>query len=90
MGFSPCGPLFSTHFFSFSIPLGTPYGGAIESPTLQSYGDGALPILQLFGNESSPGALALKLNFDYGTDPTGKKRVAPLPPPQPPKTKPSQ
>jgi len=43
---------------------------------------------RLFGNETSPGALAVKLKFDYGTDAAGKKRAAPLPLPEPPMTKP--
>ncbi len=43
---------------------------------------------RLFGNETSPGALAVKLKFDYGTDAAGKKRAAPLPLPEPPRTKP--
>ena len=43
---------------------------------------------RLFGNESSPGELASKLKFDYGTDAAGKKRAAPLPLPEPPRTKP--
>jgi len=47
----PCGSFFPiTIFFSFSIPLGTPYGGAIES-----LGD-RLPILPGYpaGNEEHP------------------------------------
>jgi hypothetical protein len=44
---------------------------------------------RLFGSETAPGALAMKLKFHYGADATGKKHAAPLPLPQPPKTKPS-
>lgn len=45
---------------------------------------------RLFGNQTSPGALASKLKFDYGTDATGKKLPAPLPLPEPPRTNPPQ
>jgi len=40
---------------------------------------------RLLGDETREGQLALKLNFDYGTDPSGKKMVAPLTLPNPPK-----
>jgi len=39
---------------------------------------------RLFGDEIRAGELASKLNFDYGTDPSGKKRIAPLALPDPP------
>jgi len=41
---------------------------------------------RLFGDQRGAGELTLKLNIDYGTDPSGKKRMAPLTLPGPPKT----
>lgn len=41
---------------------------------------------RLLGDETRQGQLALKLNFDYGRDPSGKKRTAPLALPDPPKS----
>jgi len=40
---------------------------------------------RLLGDETRQGQLALKLNFDYGRDPSGKKMVAPRTLPNPPK-----
>lgn len=40
---------------------------------------------RLFGDEARMGELALRLKFDYGTNPTGRKRIAPLPLPDPPR-----
>ena len=39
---------------------------------------------RLFGDETRAGRLALKLNFDYGKTPDGRKRTAPLVLPEPP------
>lgn len=43
---------------------------------------------RLFGDEIKAGELVSKLNFDYGTDPSGRKRMTPQPLPDPPKTTP--
>ncbi len=40
---------------------------------------------RLFGDQTQAGELTSKLNIDYGTDPNGKKRTAPLALPDPPK-----
>ncbi len=40
---------------------------------------------RLFGDETGPGKLALKLKFDYGETPNGNKRTAPLALPDRPK-----
>jgi hypothetical protein len=40
---------------------------------------------RLLGDETSPGKLALKLDFDYGKTTDGSKRLAPLALPEPPK-----
>jgi hypothetical protein len=40
---------------------------------------------RLFGNGTQTGQLALKLNFDYGSGPDGKKYISPLTLPGPPK-----
>ncbi len=42
---------------------------------------------RLFGDRAKAGELTLKLNIDYGADPGGRKRMAPLPLPDPPETK---
>ena len=42
---------------------------------------------KLLGDETRAGKLALKLNFDYGENPDGSKRTAPLALPEPPRTK---
>jgi len=42
---------------------------------------------RLFGNQTKAGELTLKLNIDYGTDASGRKRMAPQPLPDPPETK---
>ena len=42
---------------------------------------------RLLGSATTPGQLPTTLNFDYGTTPTGPKRTAPIPLPEPP-TKP--
>jgi hypothetical protein len=42
---------------------------------------------RLFGNETKAGELTLKLNIDYGTDASGRKKMAPLPLPDPPEPK---
>jgi hypothetical protein len=41
---------------------------------------------RLLGDETRAGQLPLKLNFDYGKNPDGSKRIAPLSLPEPPKT----
>lgn len=41
---------------------------------------------RLLGDETRAGQLELKLNFDYGSNPDGNKRVAPLALPEPPRT----
>ncbi len=41
---------------------------------------------RLLGDETRAGKLSLKLKFDYGANPDGHKRTAPLTLPQPPKT----
>jgi hypothetical protein len=40
---------------------------------------------RLLGDETRDGELAVKLNFDYGPNPDGNKRTAPLTLPEPPK-----
>jgi len=40
---------------------------------------------RLFGSQTKAGELTLKLNIDYGTDASGRKRIAPLPLSDPPK-----
>ena len=40
---------------------------------------------RLLGDETRAGQLPLKLNFDYGKNPDGSKRIAPLSLPEPPK-----
>ncbi|MGA1979888.1 MAG: hypothetical protein ABSG99_04905 [Sedimentisphaerales bacterium] len=40
---------------------------------------------RLLGDETKPGQLPLKLNFDYGKNPDGSRRIAPLALPEPPK-----
>ena len=45
---------------------------------------------RLFGTQTTPGQLPSKLNFDYSTSPTGPKRPAPIPLPEPPATQPTQ
>ena len=40
---------------------------------------------RLLGDETRAGQLGLKLNFDYGSDSDGNKRIAPLALPEPPK-----
>jgi len=40
---------------------------------------------RLLGDETKAGQLPLKLNFDYGKNPDGSKRIAPLALPEPPK-----
>jgi hypothetical protein len=40
---------------------------------------------KLFGSQTRAGELTSKLNIDYGTDPNGRKRTAPLALPEPPK-----
>jgi len=42
---------------------------------------------KLFGDGTKQGQLAEQLKFDYGTNPDGRKRVAPLTLPEPPKAK---
>jgi hypothetical protein len=42
---------------------------------------------RLFGNQAKAGELTTKLGIDYGTDANGRKRIAPLPLPDPPKPK---
>jgi len=43
---------------------------------------------RLFGNQTKAGELTLKLNIDYGTDASGRKRMAPQLLPDPPETTP--
>lgn len=43
---------------------------------------------RLFGDQAKAGELTMKLNVDYGTGSNGKKRLAPLALPDPPKTTP--
>jgi hypothetical protein len=40
---------------------------------------------RLLGDETKAGQLPLKLNFDYGKEPDGSRRIAPLALPEPPK-----
>jgi len=40
---------------------------------------------RLFGDQTTAGQLQLKLNIDFGKDPSGKKRIAPFDLPDPPK-----
>jgi hypothetical protein len=42
---------------------------------------------KLFGNQAKAGELTRKLGIDYGTDANGRKRMAPKPLPDPPKSK---
>jgi hypothetical protein len=57
-------------------------------------GDDYIGLLQehsrLLGDETRPGQLASKLNFDYGRNPDGSKRIAPLTLPSPPERKVSE
>lgn len=45
---------------------------------------------RLLGDETRPGQLALELNFDYGENPDGSRRIAPLALPEPPKQQTSE
>lgn len=45
---------------------------------------------RLLGDQTSPGQLPSKLNFDYSDGPGAAKRTAPLPLPDPPAAKPAQ
>jgi hypothetical protein len=54
---------------------------AIEQNNLTALSDESN---KLFGDEKSSGQLPLKLGFDYGTNPDGSKRTAPIPLPDKP------